>query len=192
MSIRRLLVIVGVLSAALAWPACAPEARHRVLTFFFDGVPEPGAEPTVGYDSPFTALADGEAGPGQKREPVRSFSHTPFRENRCRSCHDLSTGGVLRTDREGLCAGCHQELNNQLPYVHGPVAINACQDCHHAHASAYPSILLDEAEVLCQQCHALAGLITCEISGAEEAQPCLECHAAHGGNNRFFLKRGES
>jgi predicted CXXCH cytochrome family protein len=194
LSIRRVLVIVSVSSAALlVGPACSPSTRYRVLSFFFDGVPEPGTKPTVGYASPYAGFQDEGAEPGAPpRPPGQLYSHPPYRENRCRSCHDVDSGGVWRTDREGLCESCHQDLYRNDRYVHGPAAINACLDCHHYHGSTYPHMLLDEPTAICQRCHEIERLVTCEFRTSGETQTCTDCHAAHGGNDRFFLKRGES
>jgi predicted CXXCH cytochrome family protein len=192
-SVRRVMGVL-VISSVAAWaaPACSGTTRYRVLSFFFDGVPEPGSRPTVGYESPYAAIQDVQAGPAA-RPALRFNPHPPYRNNRCRACHDVTSGGGLwRSDREGMCMSCHGQLYARDRYVHGPVAVNACLDCHHYHGSPYSHMLLDEAAALCVRCHPRDRLVTCDARTSDETRTCVQCHAAHGGNDRFFLKRGDT
>lgn len=187
---RRAMVMVSIASAALAlWPACSPPTRYRVLSFFFDGVPAPGTTPQRGYPTPLApALGTGEvAGGASAGRPVQP--HPPYRENRCRACHDFTSGALLRTAGEGLCETCHKNVPRESRYVHGPVAVRDCLVCHHYHGSPHPHLLLAEPDTVCLNCHERDRLITCEGRTVVEGQTCLECHTGHGGDNPFFLKR---
>ncbi len=172
--------------------ACAPSLRHGVLTFFFDGVPEPGAEPEVGYPArPGRALGPSEDDLPAEPEVRRVvYSHPPYRENRCGSCHNKEDGQVHRSPEEGLCLTCHAELVRTPKFLHGPVAANACAFCHHHHASTYPKLLLDDPLTICFGCHEEDDLTTGAHHANRDTQPCLLCHDPHGGGERFFLKSG--
>ena len=180
------------LAAAFAVPACSSAAKHRVLSFFFDGVPEPGVPPST--DAPAGAEAAfaqaGTPAEGGVSRPI-VYSHQPYRDNRCASCHDPRTGGLFRTPQEGLCRTCHGNVPGDAPHVHGPVAVSDCLFCHHPHTSAHPNLLLADATTTCFRCHDRADLIPGSHHAALEQQTCVECHDAHGGRDRFFLKRNK-
>jgi len=182
------------LMVVLAGAACSEPTRYRVLTFFFDGVPKPGQTPPKGYVAPnppeLEDLRPSTEEPTGKGRTM--YAHAPYRENRCGSCHNATTGELSRPPTQGLCTACHRELTAALRYVHGPVAVNECLLCHHAHGSAYPRLLLAEATALCLRCHERGDLTSgdhhAEVESAS-GDKCVECHNPHGGGDAFFLKR---
>ncbi len=194
MPTRWILIGLAALSAVgCILAACAPMDRYLGLSFFFDDVPRPGTSPTVGYASEYAHLAEPGAGSDKKAALAAAFRpHPPYREHRCDRCHDLGTGDLWRTAREGLCLACHQELTKTDRYVHGPVVINDCLMCHHHHGSARPYMLLDEATAVCLRCHKREHLLTCPGRESDEAGGCVDCHDPHGGRDQFFLKRSEN
>lgn len=178
------------LALAAGASACAPTVRHGVLTFFFDGVPEPGAEPTVGYpveSQPMVGPAGREAATGPRARTVH-YAHPPYRENRCGTCHNVQDGQLQRSPEEGLCLTCHSELAREPTFLHGPVAVNACTFCHHHHTSIYPQLLLEDPATICFGCHEEDDLTTGPHHEERSTQPCLQCHDPHGGSDRFFLR----
>lgn len=191
------MVLAFLPSAAFVALACAPdpETRYRVLSYFFDGVPDPNApapavEPTITGDA-LTAVDS--AGPAGPEVPIKRmfYAHTPYRKNQCGGCHNRRTGRMFRPLGEGLCVGCHRDLVKDLPYLHGPAVVNACAFCHHYHGSSHPKMLLDEASRLCFRCHERDDLTVGEHHTTVDQETCVACHDAHGGTDRFFLKRSE-
>jgi predicted CXXCH cytochrome family protein len=176
------LVATGLLVASLA---CSQTAKHRRLSFFFDGVPAPGGPAAAGAAMP----PPGAVLPAPTAVAARLFAHTPYRENRCGGCHDVDSGQLIRPLDEGLCRTCHAVLIRDLPFLHGPVAVDECTACHHYHHSAYPQLLLDTPVATCLKCHDLADLHNEDYHATIETQSCTDCHDAHGGRDRFFLKR---
>src|SRR3954463_6769787 len=64
---------------------CSTEKRYKVLSFFFDGVPNPNA-PAAGTGDEFAAeRADGAV------RPV-AYVHKPYAQNKCNECHGNATG----------------------------------------------------------------------------------------------------
>jgi predicted CXXCH cytochrome family protein len=187
------IILSGIAVTAVSAAACSEQARHRVLTFFFDGVPDPSAPPVKGYAVPEStlAVADAAGGEGARGSAVALFAHTPYRQNRCGGCHDPQSGGVTRTAKEGLCGSCHEDPARTRRYVHGPVAVNGCTACHHPHSSAHPFVLLQEATALCLSCHDADGIWEPNYHAETRLRSCVECHDPHGGNDPFFLKHGE-
>jgi predicted CXXCH cytochrome family protein len=198
---------------------CAEQTRYRVLSFFFDGVPEPGSEAPTETREELVAR--------QKREQAeyvaglletarrKTIVHRPYANYQCAACHDMAQGKMVMTAEEGLCTRCHRDLTSRLRFVHGPVAVNACLECHHPHESVYPALLRAEPTAVCSGCHDPEELspgehrrfVASQVAppgttsppgaapgapappAAEPAPSCLDCHDGHGGDNRMFLKR---
>ena len=185
---------MGIWIAALAIltlaGACSGPAGYRVLSFFFDGVPRPGESAArrsaFGLGSTAQTPDESEVG-ASRRKPV--FVHAPYREKRCRACHDLDSGLLTKTAGEGLCQTCHADVPGPVVYVHGPIAVNECLACHNPHKSEYPRLLRDDPQTVCCGCHKKTDLTTGAHHDSVEQHSCSECHAAHGGRDRFFLKQ---
>ena len=183
----------AVLLAMILLSACSAVTRHRVLSFFFDGVPEPGSKTVAEGEAPSRSeqgREDGAVLQSGSRPLVQT--HAPYRDRKCRACHEGFSAQVLRTPEQGLCAACHGDPTRQYRYVHGPVAAAACLMCHHPHLSKEPALLRVPAETVCFRCHEGSGL------GAGGHHPrdergivggCLECHDPHGGADPMFLRK---
>ena len=188
----RALVLTCLVTVA-AWAlclACSQAGRHQVLSFFFDGVPEPGRVTSASTDSGTSPLGlVGEPSPAAV--PKRYYAHTPYRENRCQACHDPVSGQLVRSVAEGLCLTCHSKLTADARFVHGPVAVDDCTACHHFHGADLPNLLLADPVATCLNCHDQEDLSTGDYHTALNQRSCVECHNPHAGDNRFFLKRAE-
>ena len=116
---RRGLVIALALAALLAACAagCSPRKRYQVLSFFFDGVPNP----------------DAPRGPaGAARRSARGnqtlYVHKPFAEEKCNSCHLNSEDIFTRANiRPNACLDCHAAVQTEHAQMHGPVVNTLCQ-----------------------------------------------------------------
>ncbi len=166
--------------AGTCWTGCSIEKNYEVLSFFFDGVPDPNARKSALPGAPeFIDL---------KASPTYS-AHKPFVEERCDDCH----GGRFRLGRKdsSVCLKCHEKVPSSEERMHGPVAAGACLWCHTPHESAYAKLLKDVPRTLCSECHEPAELDVERVPAhADKAQNCLECHFGHGGTQRFFLRPG--
>ncbi len=172
--------------------SCSETTRHRVLCFFFDGVPPSGA-PRIVPDEETPAPGETAA---SRAEALRSRGmifhlHPPYRQNLCRDCHLPYSRQLLKKLEDGLCRTCHAELV-ETRYVHGPASVDACTFCHHHHRSLHPKMLQTEPSVLCYRCHLADDLTRGSHHETIESQLCFDCHDPHGGDDRFFLKRNES
>ncbi len=182
-------LLVTIVAGLIGVVACSPGTKHRLLTFFFDGVPPPAsavpqAQSVQDGDEPIDQAVISPPPP-----PTRLFAHTPYRDNRCGGCHDFNSGELIRPVEDGLCMTCHSGLITELKYVHGPVNVNACGLCHHHHASTHPNLLLVDPVATCTQCHELEDLSEGEHHAEIVPEGCCGCHDAHGGADRYFLKR---
>jgi predicted CXXCH cytochrome family protein len=180
---------MALLCGVLLWAGCSIEKHYDVLSFFFDGVPSPGAV----AESP-RASAGGSAG---ETGAAVSF-HTAFAERRCQECHGPSARfGMLVRGFEKLddstCLACHAETMHAPPRLHGPVAAGLCLWCHRAHESPYPHLLKHPGPELCLGCHDMGLLGPFQIPEHQDRRrDCLGCHAGHGGAEPGFLKPRES
>ncbi|MBT8486891.1 MAG: hypothetical protein HKO59_16165 [Phycisphaerales bacterium] len=182
---RRRALGVGVILACVAglWFGCSVDRHYEVLSFFFDGVPDP--------DAP--ATADGPRDRRRTRTVVST--HVPFRERNCRACHVTATDFGLTFSGYGdvddsVCLDCHRATVTAFPSMHGPVAGAQCLQCHEAHESAYPALLLTPSPGLCLDCHSPdTGLLddTLDVH-ADLTVDCLSCHHGHGGPTPALLR----
>ena len=170
--------------------SCAEPTRHKVLSFFFDGVPAPGGSAPEGTEPGPTMEPADDLVATATRPAQPTFAHEPYRTGACSRCHDAESGGLVRGLDAGLCRMCHGGIDGELRYVHGPVAVDACTYCHHYHSAFRPNLLLREPRALCLSCHEVADLTEGshhqDLDGA-----CTDCHDPHGGADRYFLRRNE-
>lgn len=189
MTIRRSTLFLIMTIAAAAIVSCSPTTKHRVLSFFLDGVPEPGATPSKGHPPLPGRFGAPPVVPNVGAAPVVMFAHAPYRENKCGACHEGLTGELLKKPQEGLCRGCHPGVPGDARFAHGPVAVQDCLLCHHYHGSIHPKLLLIEPPALCLQCHDETDLGQGSHHENAAQSSCTQCHGGHGGDDRYFLKR---
>jgi predicted CXXCH cytochrome family protein len=188
---RAVIILSGIAATAGLAAACSESTRYRVLTFFFDGVPDPHAPKVEGYAALGDAAEVADAQGATARRPTAPlYAHTPYRLNQCGGCHDVQSG-VTRTAAEGLCGSCHQDLARTQRFVHGPVAVNDCTVCHHPHTSPHPFVLLQDATTLCLSCHDADDVWEAAYHADTQSRSCVDCHLPHGGDDPYFLRRGE-
>ena len=164
---------------------CSSTKHYKLLSFFFDGVPDPNAP------SP-TAAAGGRTiiGPGGQVITVVSYVHQPYRENKCNSCH-VATGenfDDFKPMDSRVCLKCHEKEKNKYPVMHGPVAVAACLMCHAPHESTVRGMLKEPSPQVCVQCHFGLFLPTKPPEHLDPVKSCLDCHVGHGGNEHGLLR----
>ncbi|UCC30147.1 MAG: hypothetical protein JSU86_18355 [Phycisphaerales bacterium] len=187
-------LLVALLAAASVLDlACAETTRYRVLTFFFEGVPKPGEAPVTDVGPEVATKQEGALSARERRRARRPtfHSHSPYLQKRCSDCHRRDSGALIRPADQGLCQICHTDIPGDMQYVHGPVVVNACMFCHHQHQSLHPGLLRAESRSLCLRCHEPDAPPTGQHIETVGERACIDCHDAHGGNDRFFLKRAE-
>lgn len=189
---RRILVVAAVLLAA-----CSATSRYEVLSFFFDGVPNPDAPPPAAPEAPKPKVL----------EPRRSSTpplvmHEPFAQRRCSDCHlERKNAGerigssafrlqdltALRLPVQELCVSCHAQPARQ--FDHAPALLGECTTCHHPHASAQAHLLLRQrTRDLCILCHRVETMGDPSHLDQSADHDCAECHDPHGGDQRYFLR----
>ncbi len=167
--------------------ACSPETSYKILSFVFDGVPDPNlaqntdSTNSVRPDSTEILLIADKAKP-------QIYFHPPYKDKDCSSCHNNNMGQVS-VRQPDLCYVCHENFENQYTNVHGPVAGGYCTSCHNPHKSKLPNLLVNSGSDLCFKCHD-SQIIENDIHAVAETSDCLSCHNPHGENNSVLTKNG--
>jgi len=157
---------------------CGATARHKVLTFFFDGVPPlKVAGPAVPAAAPAPVAAVAQ---------VRYREHGPYAAKLCNACHDSGATNALIVPRDQLCQRCHT-LGLGKKYVHGPLASGGCLVCHDPHSSQYRALLVSASDSFCLRCHERSSLSKSAAHSGGEAD-CTRCHEAHMSDKRYLLR----
>ena len=158
----------------------SPQQRYRILSFFFDGVPDPTKK----------NLEEGSGGEGKNAKTSMRASyheHGPFAAKLCDSCHESTGSNKLILPIEELCINCHQ-LNIKKRLVHGPLATGNCRTCHDPHGSSYRYLLVTESKTFCYFCHNSEDILKREVHQKNNTEECTACHDAHASDKDFLLK----
>lgn len=191
--------------------ACSRQMRHKVLTFFFTGVP-PLEEPEQSKGS-----ADKTAAPvmpaKEKFVPPKLYNHPHYASGSCYKCHAVSPSfrmlgqknfgstpfrkgggspGKILAPLDALCIRCHLDksrvmVESHALWLHTPAAKGECCACHDAHQSTHPYILTKEVQEICGGCHHQNPVM--QRGDHQDPARCLECHNPHLGINRHLLKK---
>lgn len=170
------LVLTSVLIVAFL-TGCEARTRYKVLSFFFDGVPDPDKVAALATDR-------GKEAGGKAPRPLYR-GHGPYEARMCDACH-LRATNTLSLPIEELCFKCHA-LDIRKKYLHGPVGVGGCRVCHEPHGSGRPFLLVSEPQKFCFYCHDEKMVSGNEVHKGVDA-PCTACHDAHSSDSRFLLK----
>jgi predicted CXXCH cytochrome family protein len=175
------------MAAFLLLASCDEVESHKMLTFFFDGVPplrsEISATPSsVAKDSKMVANA-----------PTTVWSiHEPVKD--CTQCHGSRaqrgfSGKVqLVAEVPQLCYRCHKEFSTLEGWVHGPVATGTCLLCHEPHKTKTEALLRKSVPDLCLQCHDAQAVRAVKGHADPSYTHCTDCHEGHAGATRNLLR----
>lgn len=165
-------------------PSCSsdPGKNYKVLSFFFDGVPDPNAP----------QLAEGwEEGATPGAAPkFLSIIHKPYADGQCNACHEGDTSRFESFKKLGsdVCMKCHEKVIDQYPIMHGPVAAGECNLCHNPHESSVKHLLNEDAPAVCAQCHINELLPSEPPEHLDRKRNCFDCHTGHGGEKHGMLR----
>ena len=202
--------LLALLAAGAALAACSVEENYRVLSFFFDGVPDPDApvpelelRPVAVDPAEFARMTPEERAGllGRRIKAPTVYFHKPVAERRCEECHAIERVGgntsfpsgvpTLVVPLNQLCFRCHDDKRGKR-YVHGPVASGLCTVCHHPHQSSNPFLLRAAVQAdLCEQCHVGELFWTREQHAQYGDTACSACHDPHTSERAMLLRPEE-
>ena len=112
----------------------------------------------------------------------------------CASCHEIHQPQdkvLAKETQRDVCFACHKSQRAEVHYLSThPIAAGriACGDCHNAHGSIGPKLLVkNTVNETCHTCHAeKRGPFLWEHPPASD--DCSNCHVAHGSNIAPLLK----
>lgn len=203
LSARVLIIVFGVILAGvfLLIPAgCSRAAGHKVLTFFFEGVPPPDGKARESWTRiiSINRNAPGRPGPIVPSDPEqarrlaqkRGSRHKPTGD--CNKCH---TAGMSVGKRQlskpipELCYSCHTDHRDAAGYLHGPItSAGICLFCHDPHQSGYVHLQRAPQPDLCYRCH-LREDMGAIVGHAERVDTiCTNCHEPHVSSRDKLLK----
>lgn len=179
------LLVLGIFTLLLV--RCSPEKQFRILSYFFDGVPDPNqkTENTISTSTDTLAIAL-----ANKNAEPEFLVHAPYAENKCESCHEKGFSNSLILPIPELCFSCHEDFNDEYKTLHGPVATGYCTACHNPHMSKSENLLERTNQELCLHCHQSEQIFKGKMHLKIENKNCTDCHGAHGGENKAMLIAG--
>ena len=164
--------------------SCHETDRHRVLTFFFDGVGplRPAGIEEVRIDPNFAQ---------SPQEPLW-YVHEPRKD--CTLCHGkrgqklFAPEAILITTVPALCHNCHDDYTVSAQFVHGPVAVGQCLFCHNPHKSRIQYLLKEPEPKLCYKCHDINVIESMPAHLTVQPSACTDCHNPHASSTKALLK----
>jgi predicted CXXCH cytochrome family protein len=166
--------------------------RHKVLTFFFDGVPPLGGEE---FDE---GPIDANFPQARRRPETVWYIHEPAKTKKdCVRCHGnrlqmgFSREVQMTAKVPGLCYECHESLipTAMEGWVHGPVSVGVCLFCHDPHRTQHQHLLKRPIPDLCFWCHEKKAIELIPDHSQEIYSKCNYCREGHVSPARFLLKQ---
>jgi predicted CXXCH cytochrome family protein len=178
-----LVMLVAAAGGLSAFVACSPDTRERWKHFFFE---VPPAEEEAADTRPPSQMAV-EPLPAVAATHAFVSVHEPFARQRCGDCHDAERAQTLIQPWIHRCASCHNDLFVPRPFIHGPFAVGACNECHLPHASALPHLLRQADPAICLTCHEPT-FKRVEEHHRAGGVGCTACHDPHHGADERMLR----
>jgi predicted CXXCH cytochrome family protein len=171
---------------------CDPVQRHKVLTFFFDGVPPLGGETEEGAPGEEPSLEELWAGELAERPRTVWFVHEPGKD--CNRCHKRLESAqwalpeLVKPVPELCYSDCHVDYTKSAALVHGSVVVGECLFCHDPHKSKNEFLLKRSIPDLCYLCHESRYIELIENHSMESYSKCNNCHEPHASSAKGRLK----
>jgi len=179
---------------------CDRQSRYKVLTFFFEGVPDPNAvrakaavSVSTGIDeNTKTIIIEKPKTPAELAlYKQKHHSRHKFLKD-CDKCHEggLRTGiKELRQPMPDLCYSCHKDFSRLGKYLHGPINVGECVFCHDLHGTLYIKLQKEPQPKLCYNCHRRESISEIENHKKVLDLICTECHDPHVSSLPKMMKK---
>jgi len=186
-SCRKILIIAVTLSTLVV--SCSVEKNRGLLSFFFDGVPQPDSISAIIDESDQLVGTAGEPGDSTQARVIPVYNlHYPYEEKECMSCHDENSPGEMVLTEPDLCYMCHDDFSNLYEALHAAIELGFCTSCHNAHQSRNDYLLNITGQPLCTSCHDLDQVKQNEMHSDIGDTECTLCHNPHGGTDKYLMR----
>lgn len=177
----------GLILLCLLFVQCDEADNYEILSFFFDGVPNPYEHKEVRHEVKIDSGRIKRRTEIVKRSELKVFFHEPFKERLCEDCHNFEKGNELVEQPPALCFNCHEDFFENAVVKHGPAAAGFCTQCHHPHFEKQKFMLKRKDQELCLYCHQKSDLMRREVHKLNEEKLCWSCHDPHASDKEFLL-----
>jgi len=168
---------------------CSEKENYKVLTFFFDGVPDPNAKiETKNKTNKIDSSKIKRRMNIVKQAELKVFFHEPFKERLCNECHDFEGGNKLIKPLPDLCFSCHDDFFEEKQFKHGPAVSGNCTMCHHPHFTDQEFMMKRKGREVCLYCHDENNIMVKPIHKENGSKLCWTCHDPHAADKRYLLK----
>jgi predicted CXXCH cytochrome family protein len=128
--------------------------------------------------------------------------HEPYAAGECVSCHDphaeenaLLLHGGTGSDHCGLCHSDTVDDMRNAEQCHCDLEAD-CMQCHGAHATDWPGLVVEDAATQCMRCHEqVRETIRVSVvthSGAMTERQCVTCHLPHASLEASMLRENQA
>jgi predicted CXXCH cytochrome family protein len=183
-------IVAALLFSWLLLSGCATETKHRWLTFFFDGVPTPGATNSLPARLEEEVIATNTATVVAAAAPARPTAtlHPPYHDASCTECHESKFSQKMKAPMNTVCFSCHDDFLAKAKVRHQPAESGDCASCHNPHESPFPKLLVKPVAQLCFDCHDQPDVARVDAHKKSDTSNCLACHDPHAAANEKLLK----
>jgi predicted CXXCH cytochrome family protein len=184
---KKIFYLIMLAGTIITLMHCTTTKKQKVLSFFFDGVPDSTA--LANYHATIIRKQSVSEKPDSASEKLAAgkyFLHKPYLDHQCGKCHDTSSMGHFIKPKTELCLDCHEKYEKKFAFVHGPVASGYCAECHDPHMSVNKNLLTRVNENICFSCHNKQDIMLNKKHQGMNTNDCLSCHNAHGGKNHYM------
>jgi len=190
-SIYKIILFISFL-IAFSIISCSSGSSYPILSFFFDGVPEPERRKTVQADSLQNFIPRQKTARTSQDSTATTLNliiHPDYQKKACDKCHELEHSYRLKQGQPQLCYQCHIPFESKYKQLHGPVAAGFCLTCHEPHKSNNKALAKMPVHLICRHCHDPGDVNKNEAHKKASNINCLQCHNAHGGDTAHLLKK---
>jgi len=166
--------------------ACS-SSNYEILSFFFDGVPNPNEQKIETQEVAIDSSGIKRREAILEKATPKFVLHGPYSAKLCNDCHNVNQGFKLIQPEPKLCFKCHGNFEVGANLLHGPVAAGLCSECHHPHRSKNEHLLVEKGDGLCYKCHDKTSIKENKEHNDIEGENCITCHDPHGNNKKYFL-----
>ena len=121
--------LAGLVCGVMILAGCTTDSKQKWLTFFFDGVPQPGAtNAVVAPDTHRPAATNAVSGSPAVAPPPRFQLdvHPPYANRDCTACHESQFSQKMLGKPGDVCFTCHKDFRLGMKVKHDPVEAGEC------------------------------------------------------------------